>query len=609
MSSDLIASMKPVVESAVRTPTSARAPLSNWAWLYEFRLPLADEARICASGGVQHAALLQVLANPDSPVDCGAIFNAFLEQGDVEMACVTCVAGIGAVLEEGRDFRGFAPWLTRIDQLLKQPDLSSLGRSALLLHKGMAQLLGFGDLGEVSQTVDELEDAAEEAGSDALRIAHASLRAHCEVMSGRLQIAASVVSDALHISPDPASQAIPKLHLQASLGLINTLRDRIGDARECLGAVIAHPDFDRLPGMLWLICMGHRLLSLAVSGDRPDELDAVAERIRARSIPAHKHYHRSYTHYALGAAALLAGQPETALFHARRAMELGTCCHSVVAERTAALLAIQALADLGQHEHALSLIAASAVGWRSAGAHLLIASSALEEASLLVTCGQLEEARAALDRARAALPQGEALPCNLRRRTFVNELVSRLSPSECSFITKQGDVRPIQITTFGELRIEINGRRLYDRDWHGNRGKLLLKALIVLGGYKVSVERLGDLLWPDADGDVARNNLKVALWRLRRLGCRKGETPLPWVATRHGHVSLVTRLCRVDCIEFKQNLQSALAEGNVEGIREALSLFAADFLVSDDSEPWIVHHREELRLRYLKGTSALADTA
>ena len=41
----------------------------------------------------------------------------------------------------------------------------------------------------------------------------------------------------------------------------------------------------------------------------------------------------------------------------------------------------------------------------------------------------------------------------------------------------------MQITTFGELCVEINGRRIYDRDWHGKRTKALLKALIVLGGY------------------------------------------------------------------------------------------------------------------------------
>lgn len=584
------------------------APLPCWSWLYEFRLPISDEAQICAAGGAQHAAVLQALADPESPIELADIFDAFLEEGQVEMACVTCVSGINVVLEAGRDFGDFKPWLLRVDTLLGQPSLSALGRGALFLHYAMAQLLGASNLYDVALTLDELEDAAEEAGSDALRIAHASLRAHCELMSGRLQVATSVVSDALHISPDPASQTIPKLHLQASLGLVNILTRRVGDARECLDAMIRHPSFDRLPGILWLVCMGHRLLSLAIAGDQPAELETIAERIRARSIPAHKYYHQSYMHYALGASALLTGQPETALFHAKKAMDLGVRCHSILAERTSTLLVIQALADTGQHEPAQNLLVASTNGWQRAGAHLLIACGALEDARLLASQGRFEEARAALDRARAVLPEGEVLPCNLRSRMFVDDLVARLSPSQPALVDGRDDSRPIQITTFGELSIEINGRRLYDRDWHGSRGKALLKALIVLGGYKVSAERLGDLLWPDAEGDVARNNLKVALWRLRRLGCRKEETPLPWVVTQHGHVSLVSGLCRIDCIEFEQKLNSALVAASPENICEALSLFGDDFFAQDDSEAWIVRHRENLRQCYLKGARVLAET-
>ncbi len=524
--------------------------------------------------------------------------------GDVETACAACVAGIGNVLEAGQDFREFDPWLVRINRLLGRANVPSINRGALLLQCAMAQLLGLGNLPEVFLTLEELEDSAEAADSDALRIAHASLRAHCELMSGRLQVAASVVNDALHISPAPSSQAIPKLHLQASLGLVNVLTSRIGDARECLDAMIRHPGFDQLPATLWLICMGHRLLSLAVGNDQSGELEAIAEQIRARSIPAHKHYHHSYMHYALGAAALVSGQPETALFHAKKAMDLGARCHSTVAERTATLQAIQALADLGQYEHALGLISTSRDGWRRAGAHLLNATGAIEEARLLIAGGRFEEARVALGRARADLPLGEALPCNLRSRDFIDRIVSSLNPLQTQVLNGRPNSRPVQISTFGELHIEINGQRLFDRDWHGSRGKTLLKALIVLGGYKVSAERLSDLLWPDADGDVARNNLKVALWRLRRLGCNKGEAPLPWVVTRHGCVSLFSVLCRIYCIEFEQKMQSALAERNADCIRQALSLYAADFLIGDDSEPWIVDHRERLRRRYQQGLGA-----
>ena len=75
---------------------------------------------------------------------------------------------------------------------------------------------------------------------------------------------------------------------------------------------------------------------------------------------------------------------------------------------------------------------------------------------------------------------------------------------------------------------------------------LLLLALIGEGGYKVPAERLSDLLWPDSDGDQAAQNLKVALHRLRRLGCAPDEAPVNWIHVKHGHVSLARSLCWVD---------------------------------------------------------------
>jgi DNA-binding SARP family transcriptional activator len=104
----------------------------------------------------------------------------------------------------------------------------------------------------------------------------------------------------------------------------------------------------------------------------------------------------------------------------------------------------------------------------------------------------------------------------------------------------------VRIHTLGEFVVEIRGRRLYDRDWKGQRTKSLLLALIGEGGYKVPAERLSDLLWPDSDGDQAAQNLKVALHRLRRLGCAPDEAPVNWIHVKHGHVSLARSLCWVD---------------------------------------------------------------
>lgn len=576
----------------------ANAPINQstcWAWLYELRPPSPGELFNCFAGGLPHARLIQAATNPDTPFDDTDLFDSLQSSGDTEAACAATVLGMNSVIESGRDFREFNSWLIRIDQLLTQPNLSILGRGALLMQTAIAQLLGPGQLGDVVLTLEEFGSAAECADSNAQRIVCASLRGYCELMAGRLIVADAIVRDAAYISPEADSHPFPKIHLQACQGLINTLRNKLNEAQEGLSTLVASPAFEHLPSSLWLIGMGHRLLSLAVANDQPADMEVIADRIRARSIPSHKHYHRSYTHYALGAAALLTGQPETALFHAETAIEMAKRCRSTVAERTATLLAIQALADLGQHERALNWLAACRDSWHKAGANLLTASGALEEAHLNLELGRPEQAHRALDHARAALPIGEPLPCNLRRQEFVAALLTRLSPPPTPNTAHQPDPRPVQITTFGELCVEINGRRLYDRDWHGTRTKTLLKALIVLGGYKVSADRLCDMLWPDADGDVARNNLKVAIWRLRHIGCAKGETPLPWVVIQHGHVSLVTRICRVDSIEFERNTKAAQASGIATQLRNIKAPNTESFLDTDNNEAWVISYREHLK--------------
>ncbi len=111
---------------------------------------------------------------------------------------------------------------------------------------------------------------------------------------------------------------------------------------------------------------------------------------------------------------------------------------------------------------------------------------------------------------------------------------------------------PIRIRTFGNMRIEIGDTVICDRRWRGGRTRLLLKALIAYGGTNVPYEHLADTLWPDNDGDRAEQNLKVALSRLRRLGCRKGEEPIQWIAVKSKKVSLVRPLCAVDSIVFRE---------------------------------------------------------
>ena len=200
--------------------------------------------------------------------------------------------------------------------------------------------------------------------------------------------------------------------------------------------------------------------------------------------------------------------------------------------------------------------------------------------------GELDLARRYRSKALTLLPAGESLLPLHRSQAWVDELDGVLSAAEAA----SPESAHVVIRTVGEFVVEIKGRRIYDRDWKGQRTKLLLMALVAEGCYKIPAVRLADRLWPDSEGDRAMQNLKVALHRLRRLGCAPGETPVNWVHVKHGVVSLVRGLCWVDVHEMEALLDAR------ENWREVIVQHdEGEFLPGDFSHPWVVRYRERIQ--------------
>lgn len=217
-----------------------------------------------------------------------------------------------------------------------------------------------------------------------------------------------------------------------------------------------------------------------------------------------------------------------------------------------------------------------------------------------VRAGEFDRARRMLAAARELVPVGERLVPLHRNAAWLAELEAVFKPTTGGSVETSARVN---IRTLGEFVVEIDGRRIYDRDWKGVRTKMLLIALICAGGQKVPAERLADMLWPDSEGAQAMQNLKVALHRLRRLGRREGEPPLNWVHVKHGFVSLPASLCSVDAFELLGRLASA---GGRQGhVAEAIRLYAGEFLPGETAAPWVVGYRQHLREMLERAKGAL----
>lgn len=100
---------------------------------------------------------------------------------------------------------------------------------------------------------------------------------------------------------------------------------------------------------------------------------------------------------------------------------------------------------------------------------------------------------------------------------------------------------PVRVRVLGRFDVEVDGAPLPSSRKQSRRLLELLQLLAVHGSAGLAPDRVADALWPDADGDAARNALANALHRLRKaLG---GDDR---VLLRQGTLSLNARCCWTD---------------------------------------------------------------
>jgi LuxR family maltose regulon positive regulatory protein len=164
---------------------------------------------------------------------------------------------------------------------------------------------------------------------------------------------------------------------------------------------------------------------------------------------------------------------------------------------------------------------------------------------------------------------------------------------------------PVKVYTLGRFEIIREGQLL---DFKGGKAPrkiiLLLKALITFGGKGAHETQLGDLLWPDVDGDTARISLHTSLHRLRKL---LGNDKV--LLLTNGRIKLNPEYCWIDAHAFEELLKRAEggpAEARFRQIGQAATFFRGPFLEWAD-EPWTLSYRERLRNKYHRAVLLLGD--
>jgi DNA-binding SARP family transcriptional activator len=156
----------------------------------------------------------------------------------------------------------------------------------------------------------------------------------------------------------------------------------------------------------------------------------------------------------------------------------------------------------------------------------------------------------------------------------------------------------------GPFRTLLNDRLV--EDWPGCRGKSIFKYLLLHRKRPISREALMERFWPEAEPEAARNNLNVAVHRLRRA---LGGDGFPFVLFSGGQYRLNPKLevstdadafllhaGRASELERAQDVDGAIREYNA-----SVALYQGELLAEDrhDRDEWLLPLRQQFRDKYL----------
>lgn len=175
----------------------------------------------------------------------------------------------------------------------------------------------------------------------------------------------------------------------------------------------------------------------------------------------------------------------------------------------------------------------------------------------------------------------------------------------------------LEILTLGGFQVLRDGRvPIEDKQWGGNRTKLLLKSILVHGVQEIPKDIIIEDLWPESNPGSALQNFKVTLHRLRK--CLepnlKKHRRSAFIHLGSNLVSLNTDRCRIDVQEFlqccKDIKRAALAKETrtiLQLGQRIMDLYQGDFLPEDPYASWAEMKRLALKDEYLVALMAMAD--
>jgi DNA-binding SARP family transcriptional activator len=159
----------------------------------------------------------------------------------------------------------------------------------------------------------------------------------------------------------------------------------------------------------------------------------------------------------------------------------------------------------------------------------------------------------------------------------------------------------LRIQTLGATSV-FSADGSIDGDWLHQRTGQVLQFLIATRSRAVTVEQIGESIWPDADFSIA-GSVRYYIHALRRKlePSRATRGRSAYIRSRAGSYRLDLERVELDADEFERLADAglALAGGDAasatEQLERALSVYVGDFLAELPYAEWAIAERERLR--------------
>ena len=363
-----------------------------------------------------------------------------------------------------------------------------------------------------------------------------------------------------------------------------------------------------------------------IAGDLPEAevwLSSMASTMRS-----HSHIQGSFYQHLKSNLAAQRGDWQQAVEHGRTGLAMAIEAGTPFPEANCRIDLARALIGMGDHaEWTQHLVAARSIG-QAMNSRVLEylcleaeASAAFRQGNETLGLARLEQALAvsrAMDGATWLL-DGPRASAELYDRALaagievdhVRQLIRRrrlTAPNPTA--AAESWPWPVRIYALGRSAVVVEDKPLVFQGKAQRKPLELLGAVVAGGGRGVSSGTLMAHLWPDLDGDAARNALDLALHRLRKL-LRRDDALSMQDGKLHLNATHVwvdvwafERLCGVVEGLNAEHTATTDKEGIESLAQRLLRLYPGHFLAHEEAA-WALAARERLRSKFVRGVSVL----